>query len=488
MSIPDSLPTTPLERYLARSHHGAGMIFDIILILEGHLDMERLQQAWFETVEQHPCLFAHLVGSGRSKQWKLQASCDPSSFVRQRVPYNNESPIAHSVDPHRGVGIQCIVASDDQTHWSVRIVFHHACCDGVGAIRIFGQFAKRYACLLESPTSRGSHSAAVDPAVSGRAITPQGIRAGKPTRPPSATASADLPSSKSSFPAFGNIWTTIRGSNVRLSRHMANVKIQDRCGGDDDPGRAIPIDPFQGHHRILLPPKLTDQIRGRLKTCNIKLNDWAIAITMQVLSQMTHSHASDSRHLMVLNPVEMRTWSDRRDTRNHIGIALIRRRHQDLRPFSTALRSLSGQLTDVRDLGIAAELAYGIAIAERIPWALLLVESLGTFTPTVSLTCLTGLRLGKRYGVTQRDGDAWIGNAKIKDIFFDAPIQRGAELSVAVWDFEGSLAISCRPSTGLASQAVHADFLTRWSHAATHWAEQVDEGNQLATNDLSTSK
>lgn len=483
--MPESLSTTPIERYLARSGHGSGMVFSFVLILDGSIEVDLLRKAWLETVQQHPCLFARLVGRGWFRRWEMQTQCDPESFVHHSIAFDAVRQKTDWVDPQQGFGIRCVVSSDDRVRWSVRIIFHHACCDGVGAIRVFGQFAKRYQALLEASASVVHDGHGVGSLESILSSNSRGrLRSGRNASTPNEIRDPAKPIGD--IPNLRHVWTTIRGKNVRLSQ-LGSIPLVDssRTPAVDAAGLIVVepserISQFQNHCRVLLTTETTDQIKRRLKYLNIKLNDWAIAITMEVLSKMTQRLASESNYLMVLNPVEMRSWRDRHNSRNHIGLALIRRRHQDLRDFDNALSSLSRQMTDVRKHGIAAELEFGLTLAEKIPWGVSLVESIGLFTPTVSLTCLTGLRLGKRLGVRQRDGGDWIGDARIDEIFFDAPIQKGADLSMAAWDFRGRLAISCRsrPCPSGSDSSLQVQFLSRWLEVANQWAGRLsDSGN-----------
>ncbi|TWT92490.1 Condensation domain protein [Neorhodopirellula pilleata] len=438
------------------------MVFEIVLILVGPLDLDRLRQAWIKTIQRHPRMFARLRGHGRRQYWESQPHCDLRSFVYQPIAYDHPSQAtfagpavassdnSHIADPRSGLGIRCFVQSDDQRRWSVRLVFHHACCDGVGAIRVFGQFAKRYA----DPVRLDDRQ--IDSIAIGRETEFHGDGSRGSHQPPATVASTTIPELR-------NLWTTIRGSNIRLSRHarFGNEPLEQ----DDDAS----FTNFGGHRRLLFSQTRSAQIKDVLKAVNVKLNDWAIGITMMTLAGITEQASSPSRHLMILNPVETRHWADRHDTRNHIGLAFLRRTHEQLRDPDTVVRSISDQMSNVRHYGTAAEMEFGIAIAETIPGGLRFFERLGTFTPTATLTSLTGLRLGKRFGVTKRGASQWIDDVEIQDIYFDAPIQIGAELSIAVWDYDGRLSISCRTGQAPIALELASRFLEKWSVASNRW-------------------
>ncbi|WP_404310506.1 hypothetical protein [Neorhodopirellula lusitana] len=460
MDDSNSLTTTAMERYLARSSHGSGMVFDFTLILKGKIEVDQIRKAWFQTIEKHPRLFAHLTGRGRRQVWVQRPHADQASFVYHAIEAESpdslpsaKTPLSNdptSVCPRVGMGARCLLQSNElsgspaQTKWSLQLQFHHACCDGVGAIRVFGQFAKAYT----RETCLQSEGQAVVSKVAKRSAEPKTQQA---------IASGVV------IPDWKNIWTTIRGHNVRLSR---NIPVLGSVLSTHNPQQDLSIDEYGGHCRLLFSKSCSDRVRSVLKSTHVNLNDWATAITLKTLAELTPNAASWSNYLMVLNPVETRTWSARHDTHNHIGLAFVRRTHAQIDDVGRLIQSVSRQMQSVRQYGTATEMETGIAIAEHIPGSLKLIEHFGTFTPSATVTCLAGLRMGKRLGVTLQGDSRWIADAEIKDIFFQAPMQSGGEVSIAIWDFDGQLTVSCRLANGLDATAGRV-FVERWRECAT---------------------
>ncbi len=442
----DLLPTTVMERYFSRPSHGNGMVFSITLVLEGAMEIEPLRRAWFDTVHRHPRMYAKLVGRGRRQQWKLQTQADHASFVYRDVAADTSAATddAESVRPRRGVGMKCVIQTSDQHRWSIRLLFHHACCDGVGAIRMIGQFAKAYTQVRGT----GLSHPAVNPSPSQRADrTPSSVKQ------TTAVTSPQLPD-------MNNLWATIRGKNVRLSQ-------QDIVGDTvccDVPGTTIAT--FQGSSRLMFSRSQSDLVRQQLRQKKITLNDWAVAVTLHTFANVTNATESPRNHVMIMNPVETRTWAQRHDTDNHVGIAFVRRTHGQLLEVQHTLDSVSEQMQNVRRCGTGNELAGGIAFAERVAGCVGLFERLGTFTPTASLTSVAGLRLGKRFGVHRQDEGIWISDAQLVDVFFEAPIQNGGQVSTTIWEFEGQVAVSHRVSPGLFDGDQNRHLLNLWAKIA----------------------
>lgn len=442
-SRPRLLDTTPLERYFARDTHGTGMVFSITLILRGDVDVQKIRNAWFETLAQNPRVHATLIGRGRRQKWKLEPTFTELAFTETKSTQDQLHRHDIQVHPRLGCGARCVVANGGDQNWQVRMAFHHACCDGVGAIRLIGRFLKRYAAAVPTPTQKTNQP-----------ISRLGVSYGSLSKQPAITQP---------IPDLRNLWTTIRGRNVRLRGIRATAPTALAAGTAPPPPAASAV----GSHGQTLNHSLTvaqsRQIHRFVKSKNATLNDWGLSLTLQTLSAMTRNTAAN-RYVMVMNPVELRTFSQRHASHNHVGIAFVRRTHDQLRDQDETLRSVSDQMTSVRLHETSHEMEVGISVAERIPGCLDMIERLGTFTPTAAFTCMTGLRLGERLGVRRDANRNWIGPIELIDLIADAPLQAGGELSVAMWEFDGHLVVSCRTDTTQIPPTVGERFLSRWLH------------------------
>ncbi|MEM9586533.1 MAG: hypothetical protein AAGA03_04575 [Planctomycetota bacterium] len=411
--------STPLERYFARRAHGQGMVFEVRLALSGSLDTARLSDCWRATAAQHPRLCSKLAGAGRKRRWVPHRvpSFDLVASDQLHAPEITEQGIADLANSN---GCHLAVVQSGENQWELVWRFHHACCDGVGAGRVIADVLKRYAqsrrlvaqhedarTLTDSPTSTQS---AVRPASSDR----------KP-----------VPASPRGIPDLGNFWLTIRGSNARLDRYRRSSSALEE--------ETSPYLALASHD--------SDRLRRRLREMRVPLNDFAVAMTSIVLARLTSKQASRRRHVMIMNPVQMRSWADRRDSANHIGFAFIRRHHDELKDLGEVIASTHRQMNDVRKHGFAAELVDGLSLIEGVPGAIRLTEKLGWFTPTASLTCLSGFRFGRRFGFDRSQGRR-IGQARVDQLRILAPLQAEGQLAVTIWDTGDEVALSFRHAAG----------------------------------------
>ena len=437
------LPSSVIERYLARRSHGGAMVFEAWLVLDGSLDIDRLREAWRMTLDRHPRVHSVLVGRGRRQHWRVGPVDLTSSFVVQPPELLgataetslNGTADSHGagqttamdgdVSPHHGVGAKLVVSSTKSEQWGIRFLFHHACCDGVGAARMMDQVFRFY---------QGSLRAAGGVA---RRQEPPGE-----SQRPRATPGTSGGSALTAIPDLRNVLTTVRGRNIRLRRH-GNVQPAEASPGA--PASGSVCEPCGDETLVLkIDPEASARVRDRLRRQNVSLNDFAVAATLHALAAVTSESAARSRYIMVMNPVETRQWADRRSSANHLGFAFIRRRHDELTSLSESVESVSRQLRDVRRFGFATELASGIAMVESIPGALRLVEKIGWFTPTASLTCVSSVRIGKRFGVATETPTQNLGAASLHSLLATAPIQCGGELAVTAGDTGKQIVLTFR--------------------------------------------
>ncbi len=473
---PSPLPTTVIERYLARPSHGTGMVFSITLVLKGKIQIGLLRRSWIDAVQQHPRMFAKLAGQGRSQRWKLQERAADDSFVYRVLAADIAAEVedAATVCPRSGIGMKCVVQSADQQLWSIRLLFHHACCDGVGAIRMIGQVFSAYS-HASDPLRRGGGSE--DEEILDRRLPRVGV-----AQPPGQLSQPEPSGYRRQLPNAKNLWTTIRGKNVHLTQSAPCLAPRLEKNGWIHTDAEITT--FQNMTRLMFSRAQSDQIREILRARKLMLNDWAVAVTLHALAELTGAAASSRNHIMILNPVEMRTWAQRRDTQNHIGLAFVRRRHEQLGNVHQSLESVRDQMQNVRRYGTANELASGIAFAEGIPGCLGLIERWGTFTPTAAVTSVASLRLGKRFGVRRESGQMWIGGAELADVFFEGAVQVGGQVSTTIWDFDQQIAVSNRTPAGIVLPNTNHRLLRSWARIAIESCEVKTESRGAALSDL----
>ncbi|MEO1524394.1 MAG: hypothetical protein AAFX06_03115 [Planctomycetota bacterium] len=407
----ETMPSSVVERYLSRASHDGRMVFDITFELERPIDVDRLRESWIRTMECHPRMHAQLIGKGTHQTWHVGKATPDVLFAD--VPFDGDTDSNAVPTPCVRRGAGAILLHSSNPEWpAIRFRFHHGACDGVGATRIVGDFL----CDLHGIRHRNSSEDAAN-----RAAKESVTSGGGPLK----------------IPDLRNTWSTIKGRNVRFDRHVvARGSNELMKTADHEPApRLIAADTIATD----LTTDNADWLRERLRGGGIPLNDFAVAAVLRALGDASNDAGSNKTFLMVMNPVHMRHWKDRRSTANHVGFAYVRRRHDQV--HDGLLDSVHQELDSVRQHGTAGELSWGIGAVEGVPGILPLIERRGWFTPTASLTCISMLRYGRRYGF---DRGAMIGGSPVTRFGITAPIQARGELAITIWDIGTELGWSVR--------------------------------------------
>ena len=280
------------------------------------------------------------------------------------------------------------------------------------------------------------------------------------------------------MPDLRNTIATLRGKNLRLIRHASQEHEPD-C----PPDPRVQFEPLDDSaFQVRFDAPTSRDIRRQLKRRSIPVNDFGVALTLRALADVTGDFAGRRNHVMVMNPVQNRTWGQRRKTNNHVGFAYIRRRHQDIVDFSAAIGGVHRELAAVRQNGIANELAWGMEKVERIPGGLSLIEKLGWFTPTASLTCLSSFRLVRRFGFDATAETTGLSGLRLQEITGIGPIQAHGEMAVTILDLGETIAVGFRGTRGsqafkrhALSPAITRAVRARWTQWALRYNELLDD-------------
>jgi NRPS condensation-like uncharacterized protein len=142
------LPLTPFEEYMLRDDRpSAPMDFFVRLRFSGHFTRSALQSALRTTIDRHPLLRAVVRCERRGRlQW---CPTDGESREIHWLPggSNTSFPTASAIDLDREPGMRLSVLSGAEKSDLVA-QFHHASCDGIGAIQFLEDLLVAYAQTL----------------------------------------------------------------------------------------------------------------------------------------------------------------------------------------------------------------------------------------------------------------------------------------------------------------------------------------------------
>jgi len=402
---------TTAERYFLRSEQAGGsLVFSARCDWEGLLDAELMQQAVEQTLVSHPLLSSIVEDSGKDLVWREVVA--PDVFAYRHLD-QLASPHEHAppeIDLRLSPGLKVELTTSHAGQSRLQLSYHHACTDGQGGARFLRDVTANYSALLSGTSIRRSTDLSLLSA-RGQFTCPGGQ---KPI---------------GLWEGLRNLWVTVRGQTCRFAAHPNTA---------GEAVRGVVIERFLDH-------ELATKIRDSIQRSGQVMNDFALAATFIMLAQTLKARLSPSQYITLLNPVDLRTWADRRSPAcNRVGFAYIRRRRQnDIAP-TAVLDSVAAQLNYVRQRGVASELLKGLEIVERFPAMMDRIERSGRFVPTATLTCLSNLQLGRRYGL-RRTGDRWaLGDAVVASVACVAPLPSGVPLAITIVEANGEMSITMR--------------------------------------------
>ncbi len=129
------LPLVPFESYmLADDRASHPMTFTIRLKFRGQIDQEAFRQSVFEALERHPLLSARIVKRRFGRlAWDWSLSPEPYVDIADaQAPLRY--PGGEAIDLRHGCGVRIWVRQGAE-RCEMRLQFHHACSDGIGAYR-----------------------------------------------------------------------------------------------------------------------------------------------------------------------------------------------------------------------------------------------------------------------------------------------------------------------------------------------------------------
>lgn len=136
---------TPFERFMwndDRPHFP--LVFQVNLCFDGPLGPEVMREAFRFAIGRHPLLRATIQGGGCDATWVAPATGWPELGVFPlRSP---DEPQLTAIDLTKTPGLRGWMR-ETAAGWDIKLLFHHACCDGQGARMFIQDMVLAYAVL-----------------------------------------------------------------------------------------------------------------------------------------------------------------------------------------------------------------------------------------------------------------------------------------------------------------------------------------------------
>lgn len=338
------LPLTPFERYMLlddRPHLPMTFLFQIEL--EGELDLNTLRAALQDAIGRHPLLTARLQGTS----WQIHRHRESMPVLQVQLR-NWGDPLFQKnaqefIDLTREPGVRIWLEQGD-ARFRLTTQFHHACCDGIGALRFLGDWLAAYHAKVEGEPI---HWPNVDPNL----LQQRGRHRWKSTGEKVSLFTAIKAQIKEAI-----TWIRRRPIPLAPSPH---------------PGEASTPD-FPGLVYHSFSRDETQQLRRAATNHNATLNDLLMAELFQSIAHWNQTHrlaTTDEDWLQITIPTSLRDKTDDElSAANVIGYAFIARRlglcvsaPQEL------LRSIAQEMEAVRKWNLGMYFIAGVEMFSKVP-------------------------------------------------------------------------------------------------------------------------
>jgi hypothetical protein len=333
------LAFTPMEYYYwCDDRRDYPTCFPLELRFSGALDRNRFAAAWTAAIDRQPLLRALVDDSGSRPMWIEGKGPIPEFDWAEEGVAIAES--AERIDLTETPGIQCWLRIGSASS-RVLFRFHHACCDGLGALQFVEDLLIHY--------HREVHG------------TENGI-ALRSLRP-------DQLSRRGTFAQIAarpSFWLRLRYALAISSfwaplmwRHPAPLARSADCAGAETK--------VTDHSFVteLLNKETVKSLRQKASARGVTLNDLLLHDLFVVVGKwQRHNGGRASDWLRVNVPVSLRAPGDRvLPATNRLSYGFLTRRLRDCRAGACLLQSIHAEMTKIRNKILALRFMGGVAVA-----------------------------------------------------------------------------------------------------------------------------
>jgi len=439
------MPLVPFEHYHIADDHPAfpGGAFFFRLWFAGSLDQTRFQSALHTALTLHPMLRARLRGSPQATTSQIAWL---EGEVRQPLAGWGERPIPFvpptglQIDLHTDNGVRVWVRVDD-SKTEVIFHFHHACCDGMGAMHFLETLLTAYGA---GPT--GDRALAWDTNTVRQQLRGRG-RFGASWLDHWRRAPRDL----------GQLLKFVKVKAIPLAGSPAKGLARAAETAFD-----LPATVFTAQESKAL---LTAAKRQGVTVNDLLLRDLFIAIdAWNQLREAGRTRGS----LCVSVPVNLRSPPNRRGTAlNCVSMVVLDRTSSQIAQHEQLLRSLQQEVKDIRRWNLGLTMQGVLRLLGGIPGGLGLIFNESSCLATLTLSNMSVL-FAETGGVAPGGPDA-----VLEQFEFFPPIRPLSRAAVGVVSYRGRLVLGLRYDQGALTPADARAFLELYASRLRTSAEPV---------------
>ena len=422
---------TPFEQYMVDDDSvDFPMNFTAIWSCEGSVDLDQLQQSLDDVLRDHPLLTSRLENA----TW---VASNNRVVVQQMDCCRDESEkvvlASGRVVPLKVQLVRCSSGCSE-----IHMTFHHASCDGIGAMEFCGDVFREYAKACSG--ENGNQNISKRKQVGAAALLDSRGALARPV-------------------VEGVSWLDAARFFLGEARWFFFDKATAiPCEGvDPESTRETELSSIQ------LTREETNQLRRYAEIHGASLNELLMALLTGVIGNFCEAPGQSRKSWVgMVQPVNMRPrLSQRMPAANGIGYAFYRRRINECRCWKDLLPKFINDSRAVVKYGLAGCFHDALAILQKIPsplrqWCVRSMKP-GTFV----FSYLGDPRRRFADSLAGDQGGVDVGDFKIARFSIAPPPRRGTELAILASLFGQRLTLWMRPSQILSGTASMANLRTR---------------------------
>ena len=404
------LQLTPFERYLiADDRRDYPMTFVMQFTFEGAVNRSQWEAALQDALGRHPLLTSLIQ---KRRHWTSSSLQPPIHWLTREDEIDLKD--GEYLDISREPGLRIWMLGDNH-HFRLTCQFHHACCDGIGALQFLGDWFAAY-----------------DAKCAGTDVDWTPLDSHKLSQRGNARWKINTSAPVSRWQALTSLLREVYKFSTRrlkpLRKSVANGK---------------PSFPGMLHHTYS--QQLTGQLREKSRKCAVTLNDLMLRDLFRTLATWNGESSESKRWLQINMPTNLRGREDRHlPAANVIGYAFIARQARDCREPKFLLESISTETTAIRRGNLGQFFLDALSRIVRIPGGLSWFVSPRSCCATTVLSSLGDLKSHFRHKLPLVDGYFKTGNLTIEQFLAIPPLRPLTRAVFLTTSYAGELTIIMR--------------------------------------------
>ncbi len=443
----------PFEEFmLANDRPGARNTFAMELTFEGSIQREAFEAGLDQALSRHPLFCALLVRRRWFRpQWVDSAGIRPLVIWADSADEFSSSH-AEGIDISCEVGLRfCIRNTGDSS--KMFVVFHHCCCDAVGAVQFLADLFTGYAHNLDTDSA----SRPDFPCVSSEDLKHRG----------------DLhihPQQGRRFLWY--LWQSLAYATRTFLLPAARLAIP--LSHDTE---APPCAESSGCLTSTLDSEVNRALRMLARRQGVTVNDLLIRELFLGIRDWNATHAPglSRQWLSLMVPTNLRTLEhDRMPAANIVSATFMKRHVKDCADPARLLTSISQEVAYIRATRFAAGFLTYLRWLRWVPGFRTACSKGGYFATTVFSNVGDAWRLCSNGFPSDARGHAILGNLVLKDVNTASPLPNGTRASFTLWRANERMRVGLRYDSNLFSPgqaqsllSVYVSRITALANAAT---------------------